>query len=90
MHDVVPGTVLVEKVHQVFAVGAAQDVLRAVCAHISLLHAGKEPVQLAVKVLPVAVAQGKAHAKADDAPHLCLCAVVQNPRNIFHCIVNKW
>ena len=57
VHDAVLLTVVVKQVHQVFAVGAAQDVLRAVGAHILFFHAGKMFVQLAVKVLPVAVAQ---------------------------------
>ena len=73
-----------------FAVGAAQYVLCAVCAHIFFFHAGKEPIKLAVKVLPVAVAQCQAHAKANDAPHLRLGAVVQNPRDIFLSIIDKW
>ena len=48
--------VAVKQVHQLFAVGAAKYVLRAVSAHIFFLHTGEVPVQLAIKVLAVAVA----------------------------------
>ena len=51
MHDATLRTVVPEKVHQVFAVWAAQYVLCAIGTHVSFLHSGKVPVKLAIEVL---------------------------------------
>ena len=89
MHNAMLQAVMAEKVHQVFVVRAAQYVLRAVGANISFLHSGKVPIKLVIEVLSVSLAKRHSHAKVDDAAHLGLGAVLQNPRNIFFCIIDE-
>ena len=90
MHDATLRTVMPEKARQVFAVWAAQYVLCAVGANVSLLHSGKVSIKLAVEVLPVPVAKRHSHAKVDDATHSGHGAVFQDSRNILFCVIDEW
>ena len=89
MHDAMLQTVMAEKVHQVFVVWTAQYVLRAIGPDVFFLHSGKVPIKLAIEVLSVPLAKRHSHAKINDAAHLGFRAVLQNPRDIFFCIIDE-
>ena len=89
MHYAVLQAVMPEKFHQMFAVWAAQYVLCAIGTNVPFLHSRKVPIKLAIEVLPVPLAKRHSHAKINDTAHLGLRAILQNPRDVFFCIINE-
>ena len=78
-----------EQLPQFVVAGTGHDILVSIGADIPLLQAGEQPVQLPVKILPVPLPQRQAHAKAQDAVHLCLDAHLQNTGDILFRVVEE-
>jgi len=79
----------VEEGGQLPAVGTAEVVGTAIPADIGFLEAGKEPVQLPVKMVPAAPAQGQAHAEVQHPVHPGFDAEVQDAVYVFRGVVEQ-
>ena len=89
MHDAVLPAFFPKQRHQLPVPVTLYFVGVTVLFPVSLFHTGKVPVQRGIEILAVAVAQRHPHAKADDAVHLRLDALIQDPFDIFPCIIDK-
>lgn len=89
MHDALCGASIMKQPHKPTVVEAGDHIAVAVFIGIPLLHTGEMPLQLAVKVLPAALAQSQPHTETDDAANPRLRAVIQYGGDILLRVVDK-
>ncbi len=89
VHDAVAFAFGMEYGRQPFVVGAREDIAVAESADVALFHAGKKPVEPVVEVVAAALAQGHAHAEADDAAHAGFDAVVEHAAQVLLGVVDE-
>lgn len=89
VHDAVAFAFGMEYGRQPFVVGAREGIAVAESADVALFHAGKKPVEPVVEVVAAALAQGHAHAEADDAAHAGFDAVVEHAAQVLLGVVDE-